>query len=116
MKKILLLLLFVVSLTQAKFNIYSSNDINIHIGEIVAVKGTLYEVYQSSKGNTFLNIDGSYPNQKFAGVIFNENTYKFDISKLRSKIGTDIIIKGFVKTYRGKPEIIIREKNQIINY
>ena len=116
MKKILLFLLFAISLAQARFNIYSSNDVILHVGEVVAVKGTLYEIYQSSKGNLFLNIDGHYPSHKFAGVIFSEDSHKFDILRLRSKIGTDIIIECLIKLYRGKPEIIIREKNQIINY
>ena len=116
MKKIILLLLFIVSISQAKINIYSSNEASVHLGEVAMVKGTLYGVYKSSNGNIFLNIDGDYPNQKFTGVIFGEDTNQFDISKLRNKIGKNIIIKGFIKSYKGKPEITIKNPNQIVNY
>jgi len=49
-------------------------------------------------------------------VIFNDYTYPFDINRLRSKTGSQILIRGRIKTYKGKPEIIIREKSQIPNY
>ena len=96
-------------------NIYSSKEANMHIGEIAVVQGTLYNVYISNKGNLFLNVDGKYPNQKFSGVIFNEYVQLFNISKLKNKIGNKIMIKGFIKRYKGKAEIIIRERNQILN-
>ena len=96
--------------------IYSSEEANIHIGEFAVVQGTLYNVYLSNKGNLFLNVDGKYPNQKFSGVIFNEYVQLFNISKLRNKIGKNIIIKGLIKRYRGKAEIIIRKRDQILNY
>jgi len=56
MKKVFLILAFLLSISQAKTNIYTSSEANMHIGEFAAVEGTLYNVYLSSKGNLFLNV------------------------------------------------------------
>jgi len=111
-----LLIATLMAFSSARVNYVSAGSAHRHVGSVATVQGTLFGVYQSRKGNVFLNLDGSYPNQKFSAVIFNDYTYLFDINRLRSKVGSQILIRGRIKTYRGKPEIIIREKNQILNY
>ncbi len=97
--------------SQSKTQIYTSTEAINHIGEFASVKGKVYQVYISRKGTIFLNIDGIYPNNPFSAVIFNSDAPKF--TNIRSLEGKTIIVTGLIRTYQGKPEIIIREPNQI---
>ncbi len=99
------------TLSQSKTQIYTSTEAINHIGEFASVKGKVYQVYISRKGTIFLNIDGIYPNNPFSAVIFNSDAPKF--TNIRSLEGKTIIVTGLIRTYQGKPEIIIREPNQI---
>jgi len=105
--------------SQSKTKIYTSTEAINHIGEFASVKGKVYQVYISrigeaipfGKGTIFLNIDGIYPNNPFSAVIFNSDAPKF--TNIRSLEGKTIIVTGLIRTYQGKPEIIIKEPNQI---
>ncbi len=46
-----------------------ANEAAAHIGEYATVEGVVAKVFTSDKGNTFLNIGASYPNQTFTGWI-----------------------------------------------
>ena len=60
---------------------------------------------------TFINLDDAGPNSPFTAVIFRDNAGLFgDVQKLK---GQSIEISGTVIEYRGKPEIILEETNQI---
>jgi hypothetical protein len=70
-------------------------------------------VSRSSKGNTFINFGGVYPRQTFTGWIPAGIPFA-NGSSLLSPQGKKIKISGKIELYRGKPEIKILSRNQII--
>ncbi|WP_439925207.1 hypothetical protein [Nitrobacter sp. JJSN] len=89
----------------------SPQDLSGHIGETVITKGTVDEVHTSTKGNTFLNFGGSYPQQAFTAFIPVKNAAMFpDVHALQGKT---VEVSGPVKLYKGKPEIILESPSQL---
>ena len=67
-----------------------------------------------SKTNTiFLNFEKPYPNHCFTGVIFSSDQYRFVQSSEEYYLNKTIRIKGEIKEYQGKPEIILEDPLQI---
>jgi hypothetical protein len=99
-----ILLLLFLSQTLFSQKIYTSTEAINHIGEV-------HQVYISSRGNIFLNIDGIYPDNPFTAVIFKSDADKFP--NIKSLEGKTIIVTGQIKLYRNKPEIILNSPNQI---
>jgi hypothetical protein len=69
-------------------------------------------MFTSNKGNTFLNIGGTYPNQTFTGWIppaspVNKSPMLSDIE------GKHVKITGRIEMYKGKPEIRINVAKQL---
>jgi DNA/RNA endonuclease YhcR with UshA esterase domain len=106
-----ILLLLFLSQTLLSQKIYTSTEAINHIGEFASVKGKVHQVYISSRGNIFLNIDGIYPENPFTAVIFKSDADKFP--NIKSLEGKTIIVTGQIKLYRNKPEIILNSPNQI---
>jgi len=106
-----ILLLLFLSQTLLSQKIYTSTEAINHIGEFASVKGKVHQVYISSRGNIFLNIDGIYPDNPFTAVIFKSDADKFP--NIKSLEGKTIIVTGQIKLYRNKPEIILNSPNQI---
>jgi hypothetical protein len=84
-----------------------------YVGKNVEVRGTVAFVYTSRKGNTFLDFGGKYPSQTFTGYIPAGSEWAGD-NWTASLEGKAIGITGTVELYRGKPEIEVRSKDQII--
>lgn len=80
-----------------------------NIGKYCKVQGKVDHVYISKKGNVFLNFCKNYKSCPFAGVIFKQKAPK-DPKKYEGKI---VEIEGRIQTYKGRPEIIIENENQI---
>ena len=60
---------------------------------------------------TFLNLDKNYPNSPFSVVIFHgKSSFYGDANALKGK---SIEIKGQIKNYHDKPEIILDSTNQL---
>jgi micrococcal nuclease len=102
------LLLFITVYPQNKI---SAIDAKNHIGENETVIGIDSQVYHSRGGACFLDIDGNYPDNTFAAVIFKSDLKKFkDIDEYEGK---EIEVTGKIKEYNGKPEIILKSESQI---
>lgn len=86
-------------------------DADKYTGEVIIVKGKVADVFTSKNGHTFINFDRKYPNHTFTAVKFKDS--KVDISGI--KPGSIISIKGLIKTYKDKPEIILDSQDQILN-
>jgi DNA/RNA endonuclease YhcR with UshA esterase domain len=89
-----------------------ANEAAAHIGEYATVEGVVAKVFTSNKGNTFLNIGASYPNQTFTGWIppaspVNKSPMLTGIESRRVKI------TGRIEMYKGKPEIRINAASQL---
>lgn len=83
-----------------------------HIGEEVVVEGVISDVGHSARsGTTFLNMGGRYPNHSFTAVIFKSAKPLFP--EARSWEGKKVRIRGVVKEYRGKPQIVLERREQV---
>lgn len=82
-----------------------------HVGERVTVSGVVVKVTVSSKGHTFLNFGAPYPNDVFSVTVFASDSGKFhDLPRLTAK---RIAVTGLVKLYRGKPEIVLSDPDDL---
>ena len=82
-----------------------------YIGETKCVSGKVDNVFISEKGNIFLNFCSNYKTCPFTAVIFSSDADKF--SNPRQFKGKTVEITGLIKTYQGRPEIILNAPNQI---
>lgn len=84
-----------------------------HVGQNVTVEGTITKVFKSRSGNTFLNFGGNYPDVTFVVWIPQDAPETADPS-LTSLQGKKVKIVGTIQLYRGKPEIKVSTKEQIV--
>ena len=107
----LICLLSIGTQTIAEEKLIPDNEASKYIGEFVSVKGFVANVYQSKKGNIFLNFGKQYPDQTFAAVIFSKDTSKFN--NIKAFEGKIVVVTGVVQLYKGHPEIILNDPDQI---
>lgn len=84
------------------------------LGEKAIVEGKIKDTYyHKESGTTFLNFGGVYPNHDFTAVIFesNKDNFKKDISNFY--LEKTVRVKGILKFYKKKPEIILKNPSQI---
>jgi hypothetical protein len=87
-----------------------------HVGEKVTVCGTVAGAahFERMRGEpTFLNFDRPYPAQSFTVVIWGENNRKFERPPHQFFSGKDVCVTGTVESYKGKPQIEVRDPSQI---
>lgn len=82
-----------------------------HVGENGCVSGRVLRVFTSRAGHTFLDFCADYRDCPFTSVIFAADRSKF--GDLQSLEGRQVEIRGFIKVYRSRPEIVISETEQI---
>lgn len=88
-----------------------------HVGEVAQVCGHVASAayFASVKGGpTFLNLERPYPDQPFTVVIWGSNRSRFEAPPERLFDGKSICVTGRIETYRGKPQIVIEESDQIV--
>jgi hypothetical protein len=88
-----------------------------HIGEVAQVCGHVASAayIASSKGRpTFLNLERPYPDQAFTVVIWGSNRSRFEGPPERLYDGKSICVTGRIETYRGKPQIVAEDGDQIV--
>lgn len=83
------------------------------IGKEKIIEGKVADAYRSKTNTVFLNFDKPYPNQCFTAVIFSSDQYKFVESPEKYYSNKTVRIKGTIKEYQGKPEIILKTPAQI---
>lgn len=82
-----------------------------HTGESSCISGRVLRVFTSRGGNTFLDFCSDYRQCPFTAVIFASDRPKF--GKLGALDGQRVEIEGRVGVYQGRPEIVIREPEQL---
>jgi hypothetical protein len=97
--------------TKPSSTCWELRDAAAHAGESGCVKGRVLRVYTSLAGNTFLDFCSDYRNCPFTSVIFSSDKDKF--GKLETLAGRRVEIRGDISVYRGRPEIIIRDPEQL---
>ncbi|MEM2932885.1 MAG: thermonuclease family protein [Candidatus Pacearchaeota archaeon] len=86
-------------------------DAKNYIGEEKIVEGTVVDIGKSKTNTTFLNFEKPYPYQCFTAVILSSSLNNFqDVNIYKNKI---VKVKGIIKEYKGKPEIILENQEQI---
>ena len=79
----------------------------------VIIEGWVADGYRSKTNTVFLNFEEYYPDQCFVGVIFSSNLYVFVQNPEDYYSNKMVRMRGEVKEYGGKPEIILEEPAQI---
>jgi len=90
--------------------VYTTQEAKDHIGDSVYVKGTVSEIFTSTKGNIFISFDDKYPSHTFSVVIFKRNN--IDISGIKE--GSILTVCGTIISFNDKPEIILNLQEQIV--
>ena len=89
-------------------------SVESHIGKEVIVEGVPSGTYHDRGSDTvFINFGRDYPNHCFTAVIFSSNLQYFPetvADYYRNKL---LRIRGKVKDYKGKPEIVLKKTDQI---
>ena len=82
-----------------------------HVGEYAWVEGRVDHVYTSEKGTIFINFCPDYKTSPFGAVIFVSDAYKFPNPKQYE--GETVEITGLIRSYQGRPEIVLNGPGQI---
>jgi DNA/RNA endonuclease YhcR with UshA esterase domain len=86
-----------------------------HICDRATVCGKVVSTHyaKSSKGEpTFLNLDEPYPREVFTILIWGSDREKFGMPEDEFK-GLRVCVTGKITSYRGRPEIVATEREQI---
>lgn len=84
-----------------------------YYGKEIIVEGKIVDAYRSKTNTVFLNFEKAYPNHCFTSVIFSSDQYKFVQKPEDYYLNKNVRIKGEIKEYQGKPEIIFKNPSQI---
>ncbi len=106
---VIFILITFTAFAQTKITPSQAKD---HIGKTVIVSGKVDQVTHSSTGTWFINMGGKYPDNAFTAVVFKSDADKF--TNLKDLEGKTIEVKGKIKEYRGTPEIILNDPDQMI--
>lgn len=110
MKKILSLFLIIASVGCHAQTI-TPEQAKDNIGKHITVCGIVKGVH-TAKQTTFLNFGAAYPNQSFTAVIFSKSQQNFpNVNDYQNK---EVCVTGTIKIYKGKPEIILERKDQLM--
>ena len=93
----------------------SPNQAKDYIGKKITICGQVsgsYYSYKTKGKPTFLDMGGKYPASTFTVLIWSNylNKFKYDLKELDGK---NICVTGFIKEYKGKPEVVVSDPNQI---
>ncbi len=91
--------------------VISWEDAAKHYGEYLTVEGTIVLTYNSGKA-CFLNFHSDWK-KHFTVVIFASDFSKFPSPPEEYYRGKKIQVTGRIKSYHGKPEIIVEDPSQI---
>lgn len=81
-----------------------------HVGEEATVRGKVFGVHVSQKGDVFMNIGAAYPNAPFIAVCFQGAIPADDLKKFNGKT---VSVKGKIKEHNSQAEIILDSPDQI---
>jgi hypothetical protein len=83
-------------------------------GKLVSICAKVFSTkVLGSNGMTFLNLGGAYPNSPLTIVIYSDSVGNFNFKPADFYKGKDICVKGIIKIYKGKPEIIVNTEHAI---
>jgi len=89
---------------------YTPEQAKDHVGELATVRGKVFGVHVSQKGDVFMNIGAAHPNAPFTAVCFQQ---AIPTETLKALDGKTVSIKGKIKDYKGTIEIVLEKADQI---
>ncbi len=107
-------LCFISGLVQ-KANKLTTSEAKNHIGKTATVCGVVASATYASRSKgkpTFLDLDKPYPNPIFVALIWEDDRPKFGAPETELK-GKRICVTGEIKQYRGRPEVVLRDRDQL---
>ena len=115
--KILILSILILTFAASAFaqETVTPEDAAKFIGQQKTVCGTVASAHYAtrSKGQpTFLNLNKPYPNQIFTVFIWGSDRGKFE-KPPETLSGKEICVSGVIQSYKGSPEIIVKDPSQI---
>ncbi|WP_236888840.1 hypothetical protein [Desulfoluna limicola] len=88
--------------------IKSPND---YAGQKVSLIVKICQVSSLKNGLLIFNVGGDYPNHKFSIVVYKEISEKIQYPNTYKN--KEVIVSGILSTYKGKPQIVLNDVNQI---
>lgn len=86
-------------------------DAKAHVGQTAVIHASVSAVRTGRSGVTFIDMDGLYPDNRFAAVIFVDDIGKFP--GVKALEGKTVTISGPVQLYQGRPEIVLKSAAQL---
>ena len=96
-----------------KDKVVPAREAENYLGEDIIVEGKIVDSYRSDKSAIFLNFGAPYPNQVLTAIIFSSALSRFKEHPRNYYLGKLVRIRGKVKEYKGRPEIILDTPSQI---
>jgi len=116
MKKLLLSLMIVcASAISVSAQQLTPDEAAKHIGETVTVCGKIYGGKYFDNGNkmTLLNMGAAFPKSPLTIVINADDRKNFKNAPEDFYTNKTVCIKGVIKEYKGKPQIIIQSEEDL---
>jgi DNA/RNA endonuclease YhcR with UshA esterase domain len=85
-----------------------------HIGKEGAVNGIAVQVSQAS-GHVFVNMGAKFPDHTFTAFVAKEDVPTIGLDYLKSMQGKPVSVVGRITMTKGKPQIQVTKKVQIIS-
>ena len=90
--------------------LFTPEEAKHHVGEIATVRGKVFEVHVSQKGDVFINLGAKRPSP-FTAVCFQQ---AIPTDQLTALNGKTISVRGKIKDFNGQIEIILENEHQIL--
>jgi len=101
----------VVVTNQVGGGVLAPEEAKSHVGEVATVRGKVFGVHVSQKGDVFINIGGKHPDAPFTAICFKQ---AIPTDQLKELDGKTISIHGKIKDYNGQIEIVLETADQIL--
>lgn len=112
MPRALAILLAAFTLTRG-LSALSPEEAAQHIGKEGAVDGIAVQVSEFN-GSVFVNLGAKFPDQTFSAYIAKEDVPAVGLAYLKSMEGRPVSVVGRLVKLKGRPQIQVTKKEQII--
>ena len=95
----------------------SAFDAKFNVGEVARVYGRVYGTwYNNETDDLLLFFGGEFPYQEFTMIVPGKIARRFNWRPERYFLGQHVFATGLVSSFEGKPEMIIKKKQQLEVY
>jgi len=116
MKYILIFLLTFKTLSSTAQKNIDIEDASKYVNDSVIICSKIYsgKFLEKVKGSpTLLDVDAKYPNARLTLVIWSDVRKQFNHAP-ELLYNKDVCIYGVIEMYKGKPQIVVKSENQIL--